>query len=364
MQKLGFGFLRIPFSGEEVNYPLLNEMVDTFLAKGGRVFDTAPTYLEGKSEEAIRKAVVERHPRDSFFLSNKLPGYRAKCYEDCMQLFETSARLCGVDYFDLYLLHWLNPEHYALAEKYREFDFLQALKDSGKAKRIGFSYHGTPELLETILCAHPEVDCVLLQINYLDWESAGIQSRLCYETVLRHGKAVWVMEPVKGGALASPPEEAAELLKQIDPASSPAKLAIRFVQSLAGTETVLSGMNSMEQLLENLSPSQPLTQQEQSALLQAAEVIRSKTAVACTGCGYCLKTCPKKIPIPKIFTLFNEYSLMPRHLWKLGPAYHAVTENLGSASSCIGCKSCEKNCPQKLPIAEHIQAAAEVFESK
>lgn len=353
MNKLGFGFLRLPYSDGEIDYPVLNEMVDTFLAAGGRYFDTAYTYLDGLSEEAICKALTQRHPRDSYLLASKLPGYHAKSYKDCFRFFEESAKRCGVDYFDVYMLHWLDAKHYSIAEQHRQFEFLTELKRTGKARKIGFSFHDTPELLDMILKRHPEVDCVLLQINYLDWESPAIQSRLCYETALRHRKSVIVMEPVKGGKLATIPLEAELILQRIDPTLAPASHAIRFIKNLPGVDIVLSGMNSLTQVNDNLKDRPPMSAGELALLQEAADAIRKATAIPCTGCGYCLTACPMQIPIPDCFSLYNEYSIYPRHQWKIVPAYKQLSVN---ASACIGCQSCESCCPQKLPISQHMQA--------
>lgn len=362
MASLGFGFLRLPYIEKETDYTALNSMVDCFLAGGGRYFDTSHTYLDGKSEEAIRECLVKRHPRSSFLLATKVPGYYVKSRDDFMRYFEESRQRCGVDFFDVYMLHWLNAAHYAIAQQQNEFDYLQELKQAGRVKKIGFSFHDTADVLDTILMQHPEVDCVLLQINYLDWESAGIQSRLCYETALRHGKEVLVMEPVKGGKLVSVPEKAAKILHRIDPDASPAALAIRFVKSLPGVQVVLSGMNSMEQLEENLREHAPLTAEDLSALQEAAAIIQSATAIPCTACGYCVKHCPMGIPIPGCFSLYNDYAVYPRHLWKLMPAYEHLTAGQSKASACIGCRTCEDNCPQNLPISQHMKEIAEVFE--
>lgn len=362
MNKLGFGFLRFPMEDGEVRYDILTPMVDAFFAGGGRYIDTAYPYLNGKSEEAVRKTVVERYPRDRYVLANKLPGYDVKSYEDCYRYFEESLARCGVDYFDVYMLHWLNQKHYALAEKYDEFRFLRELKAAGKVKRIGFSFHDTAELLDEILTKHPEVDCVLMQINYLDWESEGVQSRKCYETAIRHGKSILVMEPVKGGTLAKVPAEAEEVLKKIDPARSPAFHALRFVQSLPNVEIVLSGMGALEQMQENLLPVDPMNDEELALLRQAAELINGATAVACTGCGYCVKHCPKNIAIPEYFKLYNEYKQKPRHAWKQQPAYEELAKTRGRASECIACGACERHCPQKLPVREHLAGVKEVLE--
>lgn len=358
MNKLGFGFLRLPQKDGRIDYDELNQMVDAYLAAGGRVFDTAYTYLDGDSERAICKALTSRHDRDSFHLTTKLPGYLAKSYDDCFRFFEESAKRCGVTYFDTYMLHWLCREHYEIAQKLHQFEFLQELKRTGKAKRIGFSFHDTPALLDRILTEHPEVDCVLLQINYLDWEAPGIQSRECYEIARRHGKDVIVMEPVKGGSLARVPQAAQELLRQMGEAS-PAFQAVRFVQSLPGVQTVLSGMSTLAQMQENLKPVVPMTAGELALMEQAAKIIRDATAVGCTGCGYCTAHCPMAVPIPKLFTLYNTYATLPRHLWKVAPAYRSMPIR---ASACIGCGACESHCPQKLPIPQHMKAIAKVFE--
>lgn len=356
MAQLGFGFLRLPEKDNDVDYSILNEMVDTFLAGGGTYFDTSHTYMDGKSEEAIRKALVERYPRERFQIATKMPGYRIKSREECEVYFKESAQRCGVDYFDVYMLHWLNAEHYRIAEQYGEFEFLQELKRSGKAKRIGFSFHDTAEVLDEILTAHPEVDCVLLQINYLDWDSPSVQSRLCLETAKRHGKSVIVMEPVKGGSLATVSDAAARVLHQIDPALTPAGHAIRFVKSLNEVEIVLSGMNAMQQLTENLRPMTPVTDTERTLLEQAARIIRGNTAVACTGCGYCKKACPMGIDIPGCFALYNEHMLAPIHMWEILPTYAKIAHQ---PAQCIACHACEANCPQKLPIPDTMKIIAE-----
>lgn len=362
MNKLGFGFLRFPMENDEVRYDILTPMVDAFFAGGGTYVDTSYTYLNGKSEEAVRKTVVERYARDRYILANKVPGYQVKERADLYRMFEESLNRCGVEYFDVYMLHWLNKKHYAIAEEFDEFAFLREIKASGKARRIGFSFHDTAELLDEILTKHPEVDCVLLQINYLDWESEGVQSRKCYETAVRHGKAVIVMEPVKGGTLAKVPPKAEKLLSKIDPARSPAFHALRFVQSLPQVEVVLSGMGALSQMEENLLPVEPMKEEELILLRQAAKAIDEATAIGCTGCGYCLRNCPQKIFISRYFKLYNESAQKPSQAWKLKPAYEAAARNRGRASDCIGCGVCEKNCPQMLPIREYLAKVKEVLE--
>lgn len=365
MKKLGFGFLRLPTMESEENkgidLPLLNEMVDEFLRQGGTYFDTAYTYLGGKSEWALKQCLTLRHPRESYILADKLPSWQVKSPEENRKYFDEQLERCGVRCFDVYLLHWLNEKNYAIAEAMNEFEFLQQLKASGEAKRIGFSYHDTAELLDRILTKHPEVDVVQLQINYLDWESEAIQSRKCYEVAVKHGKTVLVMEPVKGGTLAQLPEKAAALVAEHSE-ESPASLALRFAASLPQVEIVLSGMNSMEQMKENLQDKAELTTEEYSLLEKVSEAISAQTAIACTACSYCTKSCPKQIAIPDYFKLYNEYSRNPNDDWKITPVYGAISQTRGKASDCIGCKLCERNCPQKLPITTYLKDVAKALE--
>ena len=360
INKLGFGFLRLPKKDGELDWQTICSMVDEFMDGGGVFFDTCYTYLDGLSEAAIRKCVVERKSRDSFQLCDKLPGYLFKSYGDCQKFFDEELSRCGVEWFDILMLHWLNDENYAIAEKYDEFRFLREKKAEGMAKRIGFSYHGDAALLDRILTDHPEVDVVLMQLNYLDWESEGIQSRKCYETCLRHGKSVIVMEPVKGGTLAKLPEDAEAKLRIRHPDWSPSDWALRFVQSLPGVEICLSGMGTVEQVRANIRPFEPLTDGETAVLAEVAEIIRGKTAIGCTGCGYCVNHCPKQIPIPQYIKLYNEITRDPGDDWKIIPTYNQMAAS--KASHCIGCHSCEKYCPQKLTVAEHMKTIAQRFE--
>ncbi len=366
MNKTGFGFLRLPLLDHTdetgIDYETLLPLVDRFLEMGGTYFDTAYTYLGEKSEEALRKTLVERHPRESFRIADKLPGWKVKRHEDCWQFFNTQLQRCGVEYFDVYLIHWLNAENYAVCEKTDQFRFLRQVKESGKARAIGFSYHDSPELLDRILTDHPEVDYVQLQINYLDWDSVSIQARRCYETAVAHGKKVIIMEPVKGGSLVKLPSAAEAMLKEHNPAASIPSWAIRFASSLDQVEIVLSGMNTLAQIEDNMCDFEPLSDREQVLLADAAENIRANTAIPCTGCNYCAPNCPKSIPIPKYFALYNEYARNPDEDWKMQHVYDALSAHAGKASDCIGCKRCEKNCPQKLEITNYLAQVSNVFE--
>ncbi|MBR2937761.1 MAG: aldo/keto reductase [Oscillospiraceae bacterium] len=362
MNKLGFGLMRLPKLGDSYDWDAVSEMVDAFMAGGGNYFDTCYTYLDGNSDIAVKKCIADRKDRSSFRVAEKLPGYSCKSDEDLQRCFDESRARCGVEYFDVLLLHCLTIRNYAIAQQYDQFRFLQEKKAAGLAKRIGFSYHGNAALLDEILTAHPEVDVVLLQINYLDWEAAAIESGKCCETCRKHGKSILAMEPVKGGTLAQLPEEAEKLLRSVHPDWTPADWALRFVQSLPDVEIVLSGMSALSQVEANIKPFQPLTEDEVSLLMQVRDIIEKDTAIACTGCGYCVPHCPKHIPINQIIKMYNEFSRAPSDIWKVKAAYRHLTLSEGKASDCIGCRTCEKYCPQNLPIAEHIKTISEKFD--
>ena len=365
MNKLGFGFLRLPRINPEdeksINYELLNQMTDAFLAGGRSYFDTAYTYLGGLSEHALKKCLVERHPRASFRIADKMPTWKVKKQADLRLFFEEQKQRCGVDFFDVYLLHSLNRENYETAEKFEMFSFLQEIRASSEAKKIGFSYHDSPDLLDEILTKHPCVDYVQLQINYLDWHSPSLQAQQLYETAARHGKKIIVMEPVKGGSLASLPEKETAKLRCLDPDASIASWAIRFAQSLPEVEIVLSGMNTMEQLSDNLKDAPPLAEKEIHSLMDVADSLRSTIAIPCTGCAYCTEHCPMNIPIPQYFALYNEYVRAPREVWKMQHVYDRLAENHGRASDCITCGQCAQSCPQRIEIPGWMEKVAIAF---
>ena len=366
MNKLGFGFLRLPRADKRdensIDWPLLENMVDRFIAAGGRYFDTAYTYMDGKSEEAVGHVLSKRYPRDSFVLATKLPGYKAQSREDCEKFFAVQCERCCVDWFDVYMLHWLNRENYATAMKFDEFGFLCRLKEQGKAKKIGFSYHGDARLLDEILSTHPYVDIVQLQINYLDWDDPAIEAKKCYEIAVKHGKDVVVMEPVKGGTLADLPREAKRLLEKSIPGSSPAFRALRFAAGLENVRVVLSGMNTMEQMEDNLQKMEPLTRRQKSRLADVRKILNRRVAVPCTGCRYCVTHCPENIPIPDYFAIYNSYCRYPKDGWKMKPVYQKIALTKGMASQCIGCGQCAANCTQGIEIPGFMPKIAEVME--
>ncbi len=371
VKKLGFGLMRLPLTNPDdegsIDLELLKQMVDTFLERGFTYFDTAWMYCGGKSEEAAYEALVSRHPRDSFTLTTKLPAYMLKTEEDRERIFSTQLRRTGAGYFDYYWLHNVNAQSLATFDSLRCWEFIREKKEAGLVRHIGFSYHDGPELLDRVLTEHPEVEYVQLQLNYLDWDSAGVQSRKCYQVATSHGKPVIVMEPVKGGTLAKVPERLEAMFRQREPSMSVPSWAIRFAASQENVMMVLSGMSNMEQLLDNTGYMQafrPLNQEEMGLMQLAADIINDSIAVACTGCAYCTVNCPMNIPIPQYFSLYNaDLQESKEKKWTSQPAYYQrLTLEHSKASDCVRCGQCETVCPQQLPIRKHLEEVAAHFE--
>lgn len=360
--KLGFGLMRLPKTNEAIDVPQVCEMVDHFLAAGFTYFDTA--YVYDGSEVAAKAALVNRHPRASYTLATKLHVGKCANAEEARKELETSLARTGAGYFDYYLLHALMANN---VDKYEEFglwDFVRELKANGTIRHYGFSFHDSPELLDKLLTEHPDVDFVQLQINYADWENPEVQSRACYEVARKHGKQVVIMEPVKGGALANPPEQVKALFDAAKPGASYASWALRFAASLDGVLAVLSGMSNLEQVDDNLatmSDFQPLNDAEQKVIQQAQHILGNSAAIACTACHYCTAGCPKKIAIPEIFAAANK-QLANGQKAEAAAAYAAATAEGGKASACIHCKQCERICPQHLPITDLLGRCAAMFE--
>lgn len=370
MKKLGFGLMRLPLINGEFNRidrEMLCSMVDLYLSKGFQYFDTAWFYHDGQSEAAVKECLVNRYPRSSFLLADKMPLVLIREERELEEYFQTQCERCGVDYFDYYLVHDMARERQKTAEKTHVFEFLAKKKAAGLVKHIGFSFHDTADTLEQILSEHPEVDFVQLQLNYLDWENEIIQSRKCYETAKRHGKSVIVMEPVKGGTLATVPTEAEKLLKEASPNMSVASWAIRFAASHDNVMLVLSGMSNMKQLQDNLSYMEnfnPFTKEEFASVQKAAEIINRSVTIPCTGCSYCINNCPMHIAIPKYFSLYNtDMQELETKAWTAQTMlYGHLAEQFGKASACIGCGQCEKMCPQHLPIIQLLKQVTKRFE--
>ena len=339
-------------------------MVDTYMAKGFTYFDTAYPYHQGVSEVAVRKAVVERYPREAFVLADKMPTFFVTKNEDYQRIFDEQLERCGVEYFDYYLLHNLGKRTYADSESLGGFEYIAKLKQEGRAKQVGFSFHDDALLLDEILTKHPEVDFVQIQINYLDWNSNSIQSRKCYETLRKHGKPIIVMEPIKGGVLANLPPAAAGLLREHDPNTTAASLALRFTASLDGVTMVLSGMSNFAQMKENtetFSHSETISASERDLLDRIVEALHASIAIPCTACQYCVEDCPKQINIPSMFAIYNSYTIDPKN-FSSQLYYDRAIFGRGKASDCIGCKKCEHHCPQHIEITKHLKVIGDQFE--
>jgi len=369
-KKLGFGCMRLPLLDAsdpiKIDLPQVEKMVDLFLEQGFTYFDTAHPYHNGFSEKAVGEALVKRHPRESFTIADKLPMFRLPKEDELPGIFQEQLDRLQTDYIDFYLLHNLHGAAYENAEKVHAFDFVKKLKEEGKVKHIGFSIHDNAARIDEILTKHPEMEFVQIQLNYIDWENEGIQAKKCYEVCQKHGKPVIVMEPIKGGTLVNLPDEAADVLKAANPEASLASWAVRFAAGFDGVKMVLSGMSNLEQMEDNISymkDFKPLNGSEQAAIGKVVDIINSAIAIPCTACQYCVKDCPKQIPIPTYFSLYNAQKQDNKDAWKSQVDYYGSLASRGSkASDCIKCGKCEKLCPQHLPIRKYLEDVAAEFD--
>lgn len=374
MTNLGFGMMRLPILEEDnfksIDYEQVNRMVDAYMDAGFNHFDTAFVYHEGIGEDAFKRCVVDRYPRESFKIATKLPLFIITEDSQLEPIFAEQLKNCGVDYFDYYMLHnvsgftenaWKNADLYS---------FIQKKKEEGFIRHIGISTHGNAEFLEEILFEHPELEFVLLQINYLDWDDEGIESRKCLEVARKYNKSVMIMEPYKGGFLADVPEEAEKLMKEHDPDKSVVSWAMRFVANLDDVCVVLTGASNLEQLEDNIrefNNADPLSDDELKLLEDVSEIINSNITVDCTKCRYCVDACPEEIDIAKIFDLYNKDRMLGRDDWtQFGNAYlnYSKLPDVEIASDCSECESCIEECPQQINIPEVLKDVAKVFETE
>lgn len=370
MKKLGFGFMRLPLLDKEdvksVDREQVKRMVDLFLERGFTYFDTAYMYHDHTSEDVVRETLVERHPRGAFTIATKLPLMYLKKEGDQERIFDEQLKKCGVDYFDYYLLHNVNVDYYENAKKFDSFAFVRKMKEEGKIRHFGFSFHDSAEMLDSVLTEHPDVEFVQLQINYLDWDNESIQSRKCWEVARSHGKPVIVMEPVKGGSLVQISDEVKAILKECRPDMSPASWAVRFAAGLEGVSVVLSGMSNYEQLDENTGYMEnftPLSEREAETLKKAKEALAASNDIQCTACRYCVEGCPVGIPIPEYFSLYNAHMHTRSDIFDVQTVYYAnITKTRAKASDCVACGQCERACPQHLKIIDGLKEVAAAFE--
>lgn len=370
-KKLGFGLMRLPLTDANdkgsIDIEALKEMVDTFMEQGFTYFDTAWMYCAFKSENAVKEALIDRYPRDRYTLTTKLHASYLKTKEDRDRIFEEQRQKTGVDYFDYYLIHAIDQELYSIYNEMDCFNWLIEKKKQGFVKHIGFSYHDSAEFLDQVLTEHPEMEFVQLQMNYLDWESAEVQSRKCYEVASKHGKPVIVMEPVKGGTLADVPAEVRESFAAYHPDLSVPSWAIRFVASLDNVAMVLSGMSNMEQLTDNISYMKefvPMNAEETELVHKAAEMIKDSIAIPCTGCSYCTEGCPMQIAIPDLFRVYNKSKRGEITDVEANEEYRQLTESGGKARECLACGQCQVACPQHLEIINYLKDVAKCMEKQ
>jgi len=360
-KNFGFGCMRLPMVGEEVDHEETKKMVDAFLAAGFNYFDTAHGYLGGKSETALRECLTSRYPRESYILTNKLSTHHFTKHEQIRPLFQSQLEACGVDYFDFYLMHAQDKNIYAKFKECRAYETALEFLAEGRIRHLGISFHDQADVLDRILTEYPQIEVVQIQLNYVDFDDPSVQSGKCLEVCRKHGKPAIVMEPVKGGSLVNLPEEARQVFAELG--GSPASYAIRFAASQEGVFMTLSGMGDMAMMEENTGYMQdfkPLNAEETKAVARVCEIFRSLGAISCTACRYCTEVCPQGISIPDLFACLNSKRIFNN--WNSTYYYNIHTKNRGKASDCLKCGLCEDICPQHLKIRELLEDVAKEFE--
>jgi len=364
IKKLGFGLMRPPMKGDEIDIEQMKDMVDVFMDNGYTYFDTAYVYMGGKSEEAAKAALVDRYPRSQFQLATKLPTYSVKKLDDAKRMFETSLKRTGAGFFDFYLLHNLDRDNNMIEDPLGVWDYLKKEKEDGRIVNLGFSFHDTADVLDKILEAHhSDTDFVQLQVNYADWEDEKVQSRKCCEVARKYGKPIIVMEPVRGGSLGNLPEKVAKIMKDAEPDVSLSSWAMRYAASVDGVMTVLSGMSTLDQVKDNVKTMEnfkPVTEEEKGLIEEVKAELAKTPLIPCTACRYCTDGCPKKLNIPGFIHVLNEYKLYGYK--EVAKTNYQWTIDGGIASDCIECGACEKSCPQKINIIEEMKKTAELFD--
>ncbi len=363
--KLGFGMMRLPRKGDGIDIEETKKLVDAFMISRFNYFDTAFAYPG--SEEAIKEALVNRYPRKSYYLASKCAIWSGcKEKEDAEKELDISLERTGAGYFDFYLLHALNKDSAKTFEEWGLWEYFLKKKEEGLIKHLGFSFHDSPEVLDDILSKHPEAEFVQLQINWADWEDPKVQSKGSWEVARKHNKDIIVMEPVKGGLLADPHPLVKEVFSSSDPNASPASWAIRFASSLDGVMTVLSGMNTLEMLGDNVKTMwnfKGFDAKQMETIEKAREVFSSLPSIPCTKCDYCAKVCPMDIGISGTFAAMNTLLLYGNETIAKD-RYKALVINKGrkNPEKCIKCGKCEEACPQHIEIRSNLEKAKEHFQ--
>lgn len=364
-RKLGFGCMRLPLlENGEVDTVLFAKMVDKFIAEGFNYFDTAHGYVRGKSETALRECLTSRYPREKYILTDKLSTHHFNSQEEIRPLFESELAACGVDYFDFYLMHAQDANIFAKFKRCRAYETALQLREEGKIKHFGISFHDRAAVLEQILTEYPQIEVVQIQFNYADYEDPSVESRKVYEVCEKHGKPVIVMEPVKGGSLVTLPEEAQAIFDGLGGGRSNASYAIRFAAGFDNTMMVLSGMGNLEMVEDNtgyMKAFQPLSAQERAAVDKVTQIFRSQNLIPCTACRYCMEACPKGIHIPDLFALLNAKKCFGN--WNTDYYYNNIHTAEGTkAKDCLKCGKCEKICPQHLEIRNLLEDVSAEFD--
>lgn len=362
---LGFGCMRLPMNGDKIDIEQFKKMVDVFMANGFNYFDTAHIYHDGESEKAIREAVSSRYPRESFILTDKLTTNCFNKQEDIRPLFEQQLKDSGVDYFDFYLMHAQDAAIYEKFRKCNAYETALEMQKEGKFRHFGISFHDKAEVLEQILKDYPQIEAVQIQFNYLDYGDPAVDSKRVYEVCEKYGKAVIVMEPVKGGNLVNLPEKAQGILDSLNSGMSNASYAIRFAASFPNMFMVLSGMSDLAQINDNMSymkDFKPLDEKEMQAVNDVRKVFSEINLIPCTACHYCTSGCPMNISIPELFSCYNHK--VNFHDWNQDYYYAQITRDGGKPSECIECGQCEGICPQHLEIIRLLKDVSGEFEKE
>ena len=359
---LGFGCMRLPRidpDKTDIDYEAGQAMVDAAIAGGVNYFDTAWPYHEGKSEPFIGHA-LRHYPRESVYLATKLPVRALKSADDVERIFNEQLERCTVDYFDFYLAHNLNRDNYAIHESFGVYDLLRKKKEQGLIRHLGFSIHDNTDLVRRIVDTY-EWDFVQIQLNYLDWDSGDAKGQ--YAILTERNLPVVIMEPVRGGVLASLNDEANSLLRAADPDASAASWAIRYAASLPGVMTVLSGMTALEHVEDNLKTMtgfKPLEQKDYELLTQVAAAFRASGTIPCTGCRYCMD-CPAGVDIPRVIAAYNYYCTS-KNAMRFGSDYRTLRDS-ELPRNCVGCGVCVEQCPQDIDIPARMKEIAAFADS-